>query len=129
MATLGGAKNCGMEGRIGQLKPGLRADIVFLDTNDLNMMPANNLLGSVVGFAGPANVAAVFIDGRVRKWEGKLVGYDLDKLYGMVEQSRDYLIHAAGLEDDINRRATPLADNFDINQISHMAQYDEAVKG
>jgi hypothetical protein len=92
------------------------------------MMPANNVLGAVVGFANPANVDSVFIDGRVRKWQGKLVGYDLEKLYRMVEGSRDHLIGAAGLEDDIYRRATPLADNFDISKISHMAQYDEAVK-
>jgi cytosine/adenosine deaminase-related metal-dependent hydrolase len=128
MATVGGANNCGMEGQIGRIAPGLHADLAFLNTNDLNMMPANNLVGSVVGFANPANVDSVFVGGRVRKWQGKLVGYDLDRLYRMVEGSRDHLLAKTGLEDDIYRRVTPLAENFDISQVAHMAQYNDAMK-
>ena len=71
-ATINGARAFRMDGKIGTLTPGKKADIVMLRANDVNMAPVYDPVYSIVEIAGAGNVDTVIIDGEVRKKDGKL---------------------------------------------------------
>jgi cytosine/adenosine deaminase-related metal-dependent hydrolase len=71
-ATVNGARAFLMDGRIGTLSPGKKADIVMLRSNDINMVPVWDPVYSIVEIAGAGNVDTVIIDGVIRKRDGKL---------------------------------------------------------
>lgn len=72
-ATIGGARALGLEGQIGTLAPGKKADIVLMRAGDLNLFPVYDPIVSIVEQAGPGNVDTVLIDGVVRKQSGRLL--------------------------------------------------------
>ena len=71
-ATINGAKAFKLDGRIGTLSPGKKADIVMLRADDVNMAPVWDPIYSIVEIAGAGNVDTVIIDGVIRKQDGKL---------------------------------------------------------
>ena len=71
-ATVNGATAFGLDGKIGTLTPGKKADIVMLRADDVNMTPVWDPIYSIVEIAGAGNVDTVIIDGVVRKQDGKL---------------------------------------------------------
>ncbi len=90
-ATLRGAENAGLVGRTGSIEVGKQADLILIDTTAANTLPATDPIATVVGYAHPGNVSAVFVAGDVRKWDGRLVGVDLRAVRRLAEQSRDHL--------------------------------------
>jgi cytosine/adenosine deaminase-related metal-dependent hydrolase len=71
--TTAGAKGLMMEREIGALKPGMKADIIMLRSNDLNLFPVHDPVYSVVEQSHAGNVDTVIVDGIVRKRGGKLL--------------------------------------------------------
>ena len=65
MATVNGAKTIGMEGETGEVKKGMKADLILLDTDKPHFYPINNPASSVVYSAQAADVDTVIIDGEV----------------------------------------------------------------
>lgn len=96
IATLGGARANHLEHKIGSLTPGKDADIIMLATDRINVMPLNNAYAAIVHGMDTSNVDAVFVAGRVKKWNGELVGVDLGELGRTAERSRDHLVAQAG---------------------------------
>jgi cytosine/adenosine deaminase-related metal-dependent hydrolase len=107
-ATIEGARACGFGERAGTLVPGKDADIVLLNTRDVNMMPLNYSYGAIVESAHPGNVDSVFVAGRPVKRNGKLLGVDLDDLNRRVNAARDGLFERAGLSCDRHWMPEPL---------------------
>ena len=70
--TVNGARAFKLDGRIGTLSPGKRADVVMLRADDVNMAPVHDPVYSIVEIAGAGNVDTVIIDGIVRKQNGRL---------------------------------------------------------
>jgi 5-methylthioadenosine/S-adenosylhomocysteine deaminase len=99
-ATVRGAQNCDLENKVGTLTAGKEADIVLVRTTDISTFPLTNTLATLVTFASRGNVDTVFVAGALRKWRGRLVGQDLAKIQGTVENSRDYLLSAQDLTCD-----------------------------
>ena len=75
LATLGGAEVLDMADQIGSLAPGKQADIIVLNPQTLNFAPRFDDVSQVVFNAQPSNVEWVFVDGRVLKERGQLVGW------------------------------------------------------
>lgn len=101
-ATIGGALNAGLSDRIGSLTPGKRADVVVLDLDRVSSAPFGSLAGTVVNFAGIANVDLVLVDGIVRKCRGRLIGIDYETVVADAERSREALLNQFGVSlDDI----------------------------
>jgi 5-methylthioadenosine/S-adenosylhomocysteine deaminase len=100
-ATIGGALNAGLTDKIGSLTPGKKADVVVIDLDHVPTRPFGSLAGTVVNFAGVANVDLVFVDGVVRKCGGRLVETAYDTVVAEAEQSREALLNQFGvsLED------------------------------
>jgi 5-methylthioadenosine/S-adenosylhomocysteine deaminase len=95
-ATVEGARDNRLEQKIGTLTPGKEADIILLRMDTINVMPVNNVYGAIVLGMDTSNVDTVFIAGEVRKWQGRLVGVDLNRVSRLVHQSRDYIVAKAG---------------------------------
>lgn len=91
-ATQKGADNCGLSGVVGSLTPGKKADIVMLDAGEIRLFPLNNVISSVVQGADIGSVDAVIVDGLIRKWDGRLLGVDVQAVRQLVEQTRDHLL-------------------------------------
>jgi 5-methylthioadenosine/S-adenosylhomocysteine deaminase len=106
-ATLGGAHCAGLDDKIGSLAPGKEADILMIRTDDINLYPSNNALGTVVQAAERSNVDTVIIGGRVRKYRGKVVGLDMKRLKTMVDESRGHLFATVGYKPDIFAELLP----------------------
>ena len=97
-ATVQGAKANGLLDKVGTITPGKEADLVAIGADDLNTMPLNNAVATVVLAADTRNVEAVWVAGEVRKWAGKVVGVDLDALRRRLEESRDHVLASSGYE-------------------------------
>jgi cytosine/adenosine deaminase-related metal-dependent hydrolase len=96
-ATLGGAKALGLDGKIGTISPGKAADLILLDGSAINVSPLNNVPGAVVTLMERSNVETVLVNGRIRKWMGKLIDVDYERLNAALVSSRDSLLERAGL--------------------------------
>jgi len=103
-ATIEGAKGLKLDHKTGSLTPGKEADIILLDATAINVAPLNHAAGAVVTLMERSNVSTVICAGQVRKWQGQLLGYDIEKLRRELEASRDYLFEAAGVEQDLFRQ-------------------------
>ncbi len=66
-----GAADVGLGDQIGSLTPGKQADIVAIRAEDINNLPLNNAIGTVVQGADTRNVDTVLVGGQVRKWRGR----------------------------------------------------------
>ncbi len=99
-ATIDGAAVATMAVKTGSLTEGKEADIVLINTNDVNLYPSNNAMGTVVGAAERSNVETVIVGGRIRKQGGKLVDVDFDRVRALTEASRHYLFEAVGFDAD-----------------------------
>ncbi|MBF9030093.1 amidohydrolase family protein [Rhodobacterales bacterium HKCCE3408] len=100
-ATIEGAKGLRLDAKTGSLTPGKEADIILLDAEALNVAPLNHAPGAVVTLMDRTNVDTVMVAGQIRKWQGKLLGHDLDKLRRELEESRDYIFDKAGVAKDL----------------------------
>jgi 5-methylthioadenosine/S-adenosylhomocysteine deaminase len=76
MATLDGARLLDMDGQIGSLTPGKKADLIVLDPRAVNFAPRVDWISQIVFNGQPANVEWVFVDGRALKARGRLVGVE-----------------------------------------------------
>ena len=72
-------------------------------TKAINVAPLNNVPGAVVTLMERSNVETVIVAGKVRKWKGKLLGVNLNRLRRELEDSRDYIFSAAGRQQNLFR--------------------------
>lgn len=92
LATVAGAEANGWGDVTGSLTPGKQADLVLIRANDIDNMPLNNAVATVVLGTDAGNVDTVLVAGEPRKWGGELVGVELAALRREVEESRDWLL-------------------------------------
>jgi cytosine/adenosine deaminase-related metal-dependent hydrolase len=76
LATIEGARSMGIDAAVGSLVPGKRADLIMVNTRQVNIGVFSEPAHMLVEAAQPANVDTVLIDGRVVKRGGALVGLD-----------------------------------------------------
>ncbi|AUH40023.1 amidohydrolase family protein [Streptomyces sp. CMB-StM0423] len=92
-ATLQGAHANGLAGVTGSLTPGKKADLLVIRAEDLNNMPLNDPIGTIVLGSDARNVSAVLVNGEPRKWDGRVLDVDLAALRDEVHASRAYVLH------------------------------------
>lgn len=92
LATIDGARSMGIDGSVGSLTPGKRADLIMVDTRAVNLAGLAEPAHLLVEAAQPANVDTVMIDGCILKRSGRLtcvdVGEVLDDVAGAAAQLR-----------------------------------------
>ena len=98
-ATGGGARALGLDGVVGSLEPGKKADVVLIKNDDSPaMFPLVNPYGHVAFQAQRGDVHTVLVDGRRGEARGRLVGIDLAAARREVESTVEYLRSALGEE-------------------------------
>jgi cytosine/adenosine deaminase-related metal-dependent hydrolase len=80
LGTIDGARSLGIDHRVGSLKPGKRADVIMVATNQLNMGVFTDPAHMLVESTQPENVDTVIVDGRILKRGGKLTSIDTDQV-------------------------------------------------
>jgi 5-methylthioadenosine/S-adenosylhomocysteine deaminase len=70
LATLGGARALGLDGEVGSLVPGKRADLAVVALTDTQLHPWENPASAVVLGGSPEHVQATLIDGEIRYQKG-----------------------------------------------------------
>ncbi len=86
LATIEGARSLGLADRIGSIAKGKRADLILVNTRDINMGPFTDPAYMLVDSAQAWNVDTVMVDGRILKRGGKLTAIDTGTL--MAEASK-----------------------------------------
>ena len=94
-ATIEGARACGLDGKIGSLTPGKRADVIIVRADSFGMTPLNNPIGAFVYNAHPGLVDTILVDGKVVKRDGKLLGVDAARVRRLAIESRDDILRRA----------------------------------
>jgi cytosine/adenosine deaminase-related metal-dependent hydrolase len=96
MATLAGARDLGLDDRIGSLTPGKRADLIGVRLDSLNMAPAADPLRSMVLCARPSDVDLVIADGRVLKRAGQLTVHDAPATVAAADETLRRVVARSG---------------------------------
>jgi cytosine/adenosine deaminase-related metal-dependent hydrolase len=99
MATLNGAKACGLSDQIGSLEVGKQADLVVIDTTRLGLTPfhTQNPVSALVYAASGSDVESVLIAGKWVVWKGELQTLDEEKLKAEARTSANALYERAGI--------------------------------
>lgn len=91
-ATIEGAKALLLDDKIGSLEVGKEADILLLNTSDLNLSPITDPIGAVVQTAHPGNVDSVFVAGKAVKRHGQLLFNNLDSLRSQLSDAQKHVL-------------------------------------
>ncbi len=89
LGTIEGARSLGIDDRIGSLKPGKRADLIMVSTEQTNMGVFTDPSHMVVESTQAGNVDTVVVDGRILKRGGKLTALATDQIIGDATASLD----------------------------------------
>jgi 5-methylthioadenosine/S-adenosylhomocysteine deaminase len=102
LATVGNARTAGLDGRIGALKPGYRADIILIDLNDVAYLPYNSAARQLVYSETGRGVETVIVNGRVLIKERKARSIDED---GLRREVADLMRHFIADYDTVRETA------------------------
>jgi 5-methylthioadenosine/S-adenosylhomocysteine deaminase len=64
-ATLGNARSAGFQGKVGAIKPARKADLVFIDLDDVAYLPYNSAARQLVYTETGRGIESVMIEGRM----------------------------------------------------------------
>ncbi len=92
MATKGGAKLLGLEDVVGELRPGAKADMVFLDLRNINYVPFNIPTVQVVNAEDGTAIDSVMIGGRMVLDHGTITTIDEKKLFADAQRAVERLL-------------------------------------
>jgi cytosine/adenosine deaminase-related metal-dependent hydrolase len=94
-ATIGGARAVGLSGQVGDIRTGMKADLVLIDLSDMAYLPFNSAARQLVYSETGRGVHTVVVDGRIVLVDGRLTTVDEEsfrqELAGVMEiVDRDY---------------------------------------
>jgi len=94
MATTGGAAVFGLEGEIGMVKEGMKADVILVDANRPHLQPLalgknENVTSALVYGATGADVTDVFVNGERLVKDGALQGVDVAALIARARRATE----------------------------------------
>jgi 5-methylthioadenosine/S-adenosylhomocysteine deaminase len=92
MATIRGARALHLEREIGSLEKGKRADIVIVDSDDLNQMPSYNVYSDLVYATKADDVRTVIIEGRIIMRDRSLLTLDEKDIKARARVFREQII-------------------------------------
>lgn len=90
MATEYGARAMNMKD-VGRIGPGMKADLILLDTGLPHMQPLTNAVSNIVYAATGEEVYMTMVDGRIAYQNGSLLGIDTEDLYREANEIAKYI--------------------------------------
>lgn len=106
-ATLGNARTAGLEGHLGALRPGHKADMALLDLNDVSYLPYNSAARQLVYTEVGRSIESVIVDGRPVIENRKLTTIDEDSLRREVTDLMKFFIKDYEQIVESRKRAIP----------------------
>ena len=91
MATVNGAKAIGREGELGEIREGALADLILINLNEPQFMPANNIISGLVYSANGSEVDTVIVDGRILMENRKLTTINETEVFKACREIQDRL--------------------------------------
>ena len=98
-ATIGGARALGLAGIIGEVRPGMLADLTLIDLSDLAYLPFNSAARQLVFSETGRGVHTVMVDGEVVLEAGRMTRIDenafrheLDEVMQVVDRDYEQLV-------------------------------------
>lgn len=91
MATQGGAEVLGFSDRIGRIAKGCYADLVFLDLENVSLVPLNDAVRQIVQCEDSSSVSSVMIGGRFVLDGGAFTTFDYSALRRKAQATADRL--------------------------------------
>ncbi len=88
-ATRNGAAALGMKDKLGVIKAGARADLIFIDLQSPSMFPNNNIISSLCYSADGSEVDSVMIDGKFVMKNREILNIDTQRVYFEVQKAVD----------------------------------------
>jgi cytosine/adenosine deaminase-related metal-dependent hydrolase len=99
MATIDGARALGLDGDIGSLVPGKKADFVVFDLDHPDWVPYEDPVQALVWSASTASISETWVDGRVVFRDGRMTMLpDEASLRREAVERAHALIRRAGLD-------------------------------
>ncbi|HIV58709.1 MAG TPA: amidohydrolase family protein [Candidatus Stackebrandtia faecavium] len=95
MATITAARELGISDVTGSLRPGKRADLVFIDRTHPSLLPQGDPVEGLVYHGSSDAISTVVCDGRVLVREGELAQESARLALSTANERRDDLIHRA----------------------------------
>ena len=111
-ATVGSARALGFGGRLGCIEPGYKADVVFLDSRHITMIPLIDATNSLVHAEDGGAVESVMVGGCLVVAGRKLLHVDLDKLARDAENAVDRLQRMNQAQRALYQALEPLVGSF-----------------
>lgn len=111
-ATTGSARALGMEGRVGRIEKGFRADLVLLSLSNVNWMPLNDGINQLVHCEDGTAVRHVMVDGSWVVRDGRLTRLDIERLRRDVEEARARLGELNGGRRAVAERLAPIVNRY-----------------
>jgi 5-methylthioadenosine/S-adenosylhomocysteine deaminase len=106
-ATLGNARTAGLDGQLGAIRPGYKADLILIDLNDVAYLPFNSAARQLVYTEAGRAVESVIVDGRVVIKERKVTTIDEDALRREVTSLMRHFIADYDAVVESRKRALP----------------------
>jgi cytosine/adenosine deaminase-related metal-dependent hydrolase len=103
MATRGGSRACGMDGQIGSIETGKRADIVIHTLNRPEMIPTTNMIRNLFYSSRSKSVHTVIVNGRIVLDGGVFAGIDEPEMLAHINEASLALISRMGKTIEPNR--------------------------
>jgi guanine deaminase len=111
-ATEGSARALGLEGKIGRLAPGYKADIVFLDLGHVNWLPLNDPTNQLVHTEDGSAVTHVMIGGRMIVENRRVTTVDLGALAREAASARERLARLNAPGKDLYEQLAAVVGRF-----------------
>jgi cytosine/adenosine deaminase-related metal-dependent hydrolase len=92
MATMGGAEAVGLKDVIGSISPGKRADLLITRCDSTRLTPVHDPIAALVLYANASDIDTVFVNGKIVKSKGKLVGVDWPKVRSELRDSANAIM-------------------------------------
>ena len=85
MATIGGARALGLDGQVGSLAPGKKADFIILDLRRASTVPLHDVHAAIVYSARSGAIEYVFVGGEPVVAGGRHLKLDAQEIFARVE--------------------------------------------
>lgn len=89
LATIRGAEVMGIEGKVGSLEPGKKADLQLIDLNSPHITPTADVTSSLVLYGSTADVDTVMVDGKIVKEGGEITVADVGEVVSEAQALTD----------------------------------------
>ena len=94
MATVNGGIALGLEQEIGQLKAGMKADMIILNLEQAHMIPRYDIVANIVYSGQASDVETVIIDGQIIMQDRRILAFDEKEVLNQAKKCAERLVNA-----------------------------------